>query len=458
MKRALIAVLAVLALAGCPAPTANLNTTAAVTMKGEPIGAAKTQSIGAAGGSISSDDGAVKLTVPAGAVSADTMFTITPIVPMGPGALVAYRIGPEGTTFSSPATITFTASEAQLVGTDINGMRVAYQDSERKWRAFNQPTVEGRSMSVKTTHLSDWSFMYGWQLRPPKANVDVNKTVDLTVRYCHAVPPSENEELVSIVSACQDEDLTPLLRNWAVNGVNGGSGSTGTIESTGSEAVFTAPASKPSPNTVSVSVEFVAPDKGKQLLVSNVTIGERDLPKRYVGTITVSISGLKYGADSTVTYVAGGKITWEKTATAGEYKSTGGTYSSVKVDVDSPQCTCTGTGTGPAKVGLDLDVATTGDLIYEFETAADSFNIPLRCTAKTPQDNCVDSDFPSITDNGLIPSTNDPGFFGSVPGATMTVNEGSTDPYSLSGNSNLILVTSDNTLNNSVTWSFAGED
>ncbi|PZR05554.1 MAG: hypothetical protein DI536_32070 [Archangium gephyra] len=460
MKRALIAVLAVIALAGCPAPTANLKTTPAVTLKGEAIGTPKTQSIGSAGGTISSDDGTVSLTVPAGAVSADTMFTLTPIIPTGPGALVAYRIGPEGTTFSSPATIKFTAKESDLVGTDINGMRVAYQDSERRWRAFTNATVEGRSLSVKTTHLSDWSMLYGWQLRPPKANVELKKTVELSVRYCHSVPPpSDENEPVGLVTDCQDDEgLAPLLANWSVNGVTGGNGTTGTVEGGSPDAVYTAPATRPSPNTVSVSVEFNPPARGKVLLNSNITIGGRDLPRRYVGNITLRISGLTWGGDSIVTYEAGGQITYEQGAQAGKYKSTGGTYTSVKVDMESPQCTCTGTGTGPVKMGLDMEVPPTGDLLYEFETAADAFDITLSCTPKNPQNNCSSATFPSYAQNNLVPSTNDPEYFAGLPGATMTVNSGSTDPYSLSGNSSLTLVQPDNTMVNSVTWSFTGED
>lgn len=427
-------------------------------MKGEAIGTAKTQSIGAAGGTISSDDGTVSLTVPAGAVSADTMFTITPIVPMGPGAVVAYRIGPEGTTFTSAATIKFTAKESQLVGTDINGMRVAYQDSERRWRAFTDPTIDGRSLSVKTTHLSDWSLLYGWQLRPPKANVDVSKTVDLSVRYCHSVPPPADEnEPVGLVAACQDEELAPLLSNWAVNGVNGGSSTTGTIEGGSPDAVYTAPSSKPSPNTVAISVEFNPPAKGKTTLISNITIGGRELPKRYVGDVTIRVGGIVWASDARATYVASGKITYEERS-AGKYKSVSGTYTSVKVDIDSPTCSCTGTGSGPVSTGLDMKVPPTGDFFYEFETAAAAFDIPVACTSKRPQDTCSNIMFPSYANNGYIPSTNNPDYFNPVPGASMTVNEGSTDPYSLSGNANLTLVQTDNTMMNSVTWSFTGED
>lgn len=458
MKRALIAVLASFALAGCPAAT-ELNTTPAVTPKGEAIGLAKTQSIGTAGGSISSDDGAVTLTVPAGAVTGDTMFTITPITPTGPGGLIAYRIGPEGTTFSNPASIKFNVTEKQLAGSEIAAMRVAYQDSERRWRAFTDATVDGRSVTVKTKHLSDWGLLYGWQLRPPSANVDTGKTVTLSVRYCNSVPPPENnDEPVALVTDCQEDDeaMAPFVSNWSVNGVVGGSGSTGTISPGSPDAVFTAPGSKPNPATVSVSVEFNPPAKGKTLLVSNITIGGRQLPKRYVGDITVTIEGFPFNG-GTAKYVAGGKITYAEQS-AGRYKSTGGTYSSVKVDVDTPDCTCTGTGSGPVDMGLDMKVPTTGEMLYEFETAAEAFIIPLGCSPKRQNANCSPVEFPSYSSNGLIPGTNDPNYFRALPGGALMVNDGSNDPYSLSGNARLTYTGDDNTMINSVTWSFKGED
>ncbi len=76
--------------------------------------------IGAAGGSVVSADGVVTLAIPAGALAADTEVTLDVVPPaMWPPSLAAaepiggiYALGPEGTTFAVPATLTWTFATA----------------------------------------------------------------------------------------------------------------------------------------------------------------------------------------------------------------------------------------------------------------------------------------------------------------------------------------------------------
>ena len=87
---------------GCgPAPT-PIKTIIAVTEVGAAMGATQTAMIGPAGGSVSSSDGALTLTVPANAVTAMTAFTVTPIEAKGPGALKAFRLGPRAPASRCP--------------------------------------------------------------------------------------------------------------------------------------------------------------------------------------------------------------------------------------------------------------------------------------------------------------------------------------------------------------------
>lgn len=78
------------------------------TGRGTSIGAAKTVMIGATGGALTSDDGGVKLEVPAGALATSTALTLEPITCLAPGCTgEAWRFGPDGTTFATPATLRF---------------------------------------------------------------------------------------------------------------------------------------------------------------------------------------------------------------------------------------------------------------------------------------------------------------------------------------------------------------
>ena len=150
--------------AGC---AADLKTTAAVTAVGDPSGTASTTTVGAAGGTVRSSDGKLELVVPAGALAAETALSVTPISVTAPGGVRSWRLGPEGTTFSKPASLKLTFSDADLGGSKSDAVRVAFQDADRHWKAIKASTVDATSITVSTTHFSDWSLLLGWQLRPP---------------------------------------------------------------------------------------------------------------------------------------------------------------------------------------------------------------------------------------------------------------------------------------------------
>ncbi len=70
--------------------------------------------IGAAGGSVTSDDGVLTVDIPAGALSEDTLITVAPAPdfvtpPLGDGEQLglAYELGPDGLAFEAPVTVSF---------------------------------------------------------------------------------------------------------------------------------------------------------------------------------------------------------------------------------------------------------------------------------------------------------------------------------------------------------------
>jgi hypothetical protein len=248
--------------------------------KGSPMGSPTTASVGMSGGRVVA--GALTITVPAGALPDGTMITATPISSTVPGKRgQAIRLEPEGTTFSQPVTLTFRYSDEDLEGTAPEALLIAYQHSSGKWAVPGDVTLDtsARTISVQTTHFSDWSMVAGAQLRPPSKSLKVNQSVTLVARRCFAPPESTVEmELAPLLigySCDADEELAPLpvaTSDWSVNGVPGGSGSTGTVVGELSQGTFTAPSTKPSPNSVAVSARVELTKKGKVLVNSNVTI------------------------------------------------------------------------------------------------------------------------------------------------------------------------------------------
>lgn len=264
-----------LILAGCTPPSTPFT-----GAKGSPMGMPTTASIGAAGGSLTA--GALTITVPAGVFAQNTMVSATPLNATVPGKRgQPVRLEPEGMTFSQPVTITFKYDDAALEGTAPEALLIAYQHSSGMWAVPGDVTLDttARTVSVQTTHFSDWSMVAGAQLRPPSASVKVNQTVKLVARRCFAQPESKIEmELAPLLIGypCDaDEELAPLpvtSSDWSVNGVAGGASSTGTIAGELSQGVFSAPGKRPSPARVAVSARVDLAKKGKVLVVSNVTV------------------------------------------------------------------------------------------------------------------------------------------------------------------------------------------
>jgi hypothetical protein len=252
--------------------------------KGSAMGTPTEVKIPASGGTLTA--GALTVTFPTGVFAAETSVTATPITSTAPGHRgQAIRLTPEGTTFSQPVTLTFSYADSDLDGTSPEAMLVAYQHSSGVWAVPGDVTVDtaAHTLSVKTTHFSDWTLVAGVQLRPPSARVKAKGTLTLEARNCFSkAPPDADVELAPLLigySCDADEELTPLpvaTSDWSVNGTVGGSATTGTVSGQLSKGTFTAPAKKPTPESVAVSARVDRAGKGKVTVVSNVTITDEE--------------------------------------------------------------------------------------------------------------------------------------------------------------------------------------
>jgi hypothetical protein len=296
--------------------------TPAVTLVGSPTGNAVTAVIGTAGGSVTSADGKVKITLPAGALAGDTTVGIQPISNMAPGGLGdAYRLTPEGTQFAAPATLSFALSTEDLNGTTLSQANIASQNASGQWQVSPvSRDVNSRTLTVSSSHFSDWSRVSGLQLRPPSATLPIGKSTTLHIRVCYLV--DEGDDLFSLLADCQDDLSGPLPPNsplnWQVNGTLGGSDAVGTLSADGIQAVYTAPGQPPAANPVAVSVTYAG-----QILVSNINVVSA---LQYSGTISSTLeSNYSYKVSvtwtqnnnptppvppDTVAYQPSGTVTW----------------------------------------------------------------------------------------------------------------------------------------------------
>lgn len=246
-----------------PSQPANPGTP---TARGTPQGTASSALIGAEGGSVASADGRLSVTVPAGAFAQPTTVAIQPITNTAHGALgAAWRITPEGLSTPVPMTLTFHADNAALDGTSLHALRIATQDAQGRWSAQRAPQRDAaaRTVSVQTTHFSDWAVTADLRLKPAGAAVPVGQTLDLVAVSCAGV---SMDEITLALKPCTETGISPgELEDWSVNGVIGGSAATGTVAALPSEPTqyrgagrFTAPARVPGEGPVAVSVHYTA--------------------------------------------------------------------------------------------------------------------------------------------------------------------------------------------------------
>jgi hypothetical protein len=296
----------------------DCTATAASTAVGSAVGQPSTRTIDASGGSLISPDGRLTLTIPPNAVGSATSFTIQPITNQAPGGIgSAYRLGPEGLTFTAPVQISFQYSSADVAGTVPALLEVSSQNAQGYWMI--NPSVDlntaQQTITASVTHFSDWSLEEAMFLTPATALLPVGGTLQLTLVNCEPIDDSDDDLLAPL---CE-----PLpASSWAVNGVNGGNAQVGTVSEASTEsAVYQAPAAAPPANPVAVSVEGLlgplgARSKEKFLLVSSVTVsacGASDDNCEWQGTATarfeyVTVAG---GFANAILKVS---VTWKPTS------------------------------------------------------------------------------------------------------------------------------------------------
>ncbi|MFT3703401.1 MAG: hypothetical protein QM802_13575 [Agriterribacter sp.] len=246
----------------------------AVTAVGVPTGAATTKEIGPSGGSIVSADGTVEITVPSGAVSANTIFTIQPITNFCPNGRHAFRLLPSGSVFTNPVTITFHYTDEDIAGSLPELQAIAYQDVNQIWYRIPSANIDTitKTIAVKTKHFTDWSDLEGLKLKITKdaketGEVKINQQLFLEVTGTNdtkPTPPAPNNP------SPDDDELPPLPKPspqkpvWYINQYKNGNDVVGTLKPAAENlgeyykymSLYTAPSKVPSPDVVIAGAEL----------------------------------------------------------------------------------------------------------------------------------------------------------------------------------------------------------
>ena len=228
----------------------------------------KQKTIGASGGTIESNDGRLKITIPAGALTSNQQVSIQSISNHNPLAIKqAYRLQPHDVEFSEPVTIEFSYSEEDIKNTIPEALGIAYQDQNRVWQAQGGVVLdkENQTIKVNTTHFSDWSLFESFYLfcsqsvlpTQGTAQLEVFTTEDLLV----PLVPGEEVAMGKKISLA-----AKYIKEWKLSGA-------GNLQPNGSKANYKAPGTVPNaPNPVAVSVRLDLNQRGKFLLVKHIEI------------------------------------------------------------------------------------------------------------------------------------------------------------------------------------------
>lgn len=186
--RGSLACVLLLVAAACSSPASRPAGPAAgvlvptATQAGDPMSATTTAAFAPGGGTWSSADGALKLSVPGGAMAVSTEISITPIANMARGAVgPAFRLGPEGTTFAAPVTITLKAPDAFPAGVSFAGVGIEYQDARGFWHRVDPVARDAgaRTVTVATTHFSDWALTFEGATAAAEGPITLVQTVGI---------------------------------------------------------------------------------------------------------------------------------------------------------------------------------------------------------------------------------------------------------------------------------------
>ena len=356
-----------LALLAC-GPAAKPNPTPVTTPVGTPIGSPATATIGAAGGSLASPDSRLKLTVPAGALAADTAISIQPITGKAPGARGnAYRLTPDGQTFQKPVSVAFSYADADLANTAAEALGVAYQSGDGLWHWVGPPAVDAtaKTVTVSTDHFTDYAPVAAFGLRPASATVQLNKTLTVAGVYCYlgVIDPAYADQAgIDCGAGLNPNDLEPIvgaITEWNVNGVSGGTPATGTVTGSSLTATYTAPSSQPS-GAVTVSARMRSGPSGTAVVSSRLSVGRGF--SAYLAN--VSISGTFSEGPVTRTTVANYSVTmpWKSSNAHGaEYDGAVGPAAVTEAHFTDMTRSCvfsSASGQGSLALLLDYDAQT----------------------------------------------------------------------------------------------------
>jgi hypothetical protein len=259
---------------------------------GQPAGPAVTQTVGPAGGTVTSADGKLTLTLPAGAVTKQTPITVQPVENKAPnGTGTAYTFGGTEITVSEPIMVTYHYDETEFSGATKGNVALARQNAQGVWGTNQLVTIDPaqRTLTAKIRRVSKEAiaFIEQYKLDPVADTLVYLQERDVKILYqpggfvnLMGADGKEDTEVFLPLGLSEDANIT-LVRRYGINGDQYGTTRDGTFElmkdqgsNPDAKAWFKyhAPSDAPSGNPVALFVELQHGGKEQLTLISNMFI------------------------------------------------------------------------------------------------------------------------------------------------------------------------------------------
>lgn len=258
--------------------TADLIIIPKVMPKGQPLENGVVKPIGTAGGTVTSADQSVTITVPPGALTANTNIGIQPITNTNLAAKgIAFRLTPHGQQFAKPVTVQYNYAALKDSFAFPLSAGLSFQDEAGVWQMPGNSIVDttAKKVTYQTTHFSDWALMERVSLRPVGSSLGEGEKLNIEALLYNAVPNPCNclEDLLTPLTSAAPYPVgepAPLpsgyIKSWKLIGPGSLS------QTTGNKVEYRAPAKITTPATATVVAQLNGPGQGQYLLLANISL------------------------------------------------------------------------------------------------------------------------------------------------------------------------------------------
>jgi hypothetical protein len=261
---------------------------------GIPQGTPVTQVVGTTGGTVRDAEGRFSIQIPAGALATEQTISIQPVNNTNSaGKGTAYRLTPHGLTFAKPVKLTVQYTAEDLSGTIPEAFGIAYQNEDKIWMSVGGVKLDtaARTLSVATTHFSDWSFFEAITLEMAVNVISPGEKAKAVV-HCALNSGPDEDPLADLTREGTERKLLQSGKVIATKYIDGWEKvNEGRLTVSGSSVEYLAPTSIPKTNPVELIVRIKLKDNALGMIIRKLYVAPPGISVQVNGSAWRTIPG-----------------------------------------------------------------------------------------------------------------------------------------------------------------------